>query len=108
MFVNNFIYVLTVEALDPSILGYADEVNEHVLGEEKYTFIEGVKNPTSCTVLVKGPNNHTINQVKDALRDGLRAVKNTIEDQCLIPGAGAFEIAAHCDLMKFKVSLIIK
>jgi len=94
--------VNSVEALDPSILGWADAVHEHTLGEEKYTFVEGVKNPTSCTVLIKGPNNHTINQVKDALRDGLRAVKNTIDDQCVIPGGGAFEVAAHCDLMKFK------
>ena len=40
-----------------------------------------------------GPNAHTIGQINDAIRDGLRAVKNTLEDDCLIPGAGAFEIA---------------
>lgn len=34
-----------------------------------------------------------MNQIQDALRDGFRAVKNAIEDKCLIPGAGAFEIA---------------
>ena len=33
-------------------------------------------------------------QIKDALRDGLRAVKNAIEDGALVPGAGAFEVAA--------------
>lgn len=32
--------------------------------------------------------------MKEALRDGLRAVKNTIDDGCVLPGAGAFEIAA--------------
>jgi len=72
------------------------------LGEEKYTFIEGVENPFSCTILVKGPNKHTIQQIKDAIYDGLRAVKNTIEDRCVLPGAGAFEIAAYLDLLKFK------
>jgi len=40
-----------------------------------------------------GPNAHTIAQINDAIRDGLRSVKNTLEDDCLIPGAGAFEIA---------------
>lgn len=40
-----------------------------------------------------GPNQYTIAQINDALRDGLRSVKNTLEDQCLIPGAGAFEVA---------------
>ena len=27
-----------------------------------------------------GPNKHTLTQIKDAVRDGLRAVKNAIED----------------------------
>jgi hypothetical protein len=31
-----------------------------------------------------GPNDHTIAQIKDAVRDGLRAVKNTIEDGCIV------------------------
>lgn len=31
-----------------------------------------------------GPNDHTIAQIKDAVRDGLRAVKNTIEDECVV------------------------
>lgn len=42
-----------------------------------------------------GPNAHTIAQISDAVRDGLRAVKNALEDGSLVPGAGAFEIAAH-------------
>lgn len=33
--------------------------------------------------------------MKDAIRDGIRAVKNTIEDGYILPGAAAFEIAAY-------------
>jgi len=94
--------VNSLDDLAPSVLGHADVVYEHVLGEEKYTFVEGVKNPFSVTILIKGPNKHTITQINDAVRDGLRAVKNTIEDGCVVPGAGAFQIACHADLMKFK------
>jgi len=92
----------SVEDLSPDQLGWAGKVYEQTLGEEKwvdmsyrsykhstipvimllclysshrYTFVEDVKNPKSCTILVKGPNQHTIDQIKDALRDGLRAVK---------------------------------
>lgn len=92
----------SVDDLVPDVLGHADEVYEQVLGEEKYTFVEGVHNPFSCTILIKGPNKHTIEQIKDAVRDGLRAVKNTIDDKALVPGAGAFSIAAHANLMKYK------
>ncbi len=87
------------ETFNESVLGHADTVYEHVLGEEKYTFIEGVKNPFSCTILLKGPNKHTINQLKDATRDGLRAVKNTIDDGSVIPGAGAYEVGAHAHIL---------
>ncbi|KAK9114804.1 hypothetical protein Syun_021601 [Stephania yunnanensis] len=91
--------VNSVDDLTPDCLGWAGLVHEHVLGEEKYTFVENVKNPFSCTILIKGPNDHTIAQIKDAVRDGLRSVKNTIEDEALILGAGAFEIAARRHLV---------
>ncbi|ODQ56382.1 T-complex protein 1 zeta subunit [Saitoella complicata NRRL Y-17804] len=83
----------SVDDLTPDVLGYAGLVYEHTLGEEKYTFVEEVKDPKSVTVLIKGPNAYTIAQVKDAVRDGLRAVKNAIEDAAVIPGAGAFQVA---------------
>ncbi|KAI0074378.1 chaperonin-containing T-complex zeta subunit Cct6 [Panus rudis PR-1116 ss-1] len=88
----------SVDDLTPDVLGWAGLVYEHTLGEEKYTFIEDVKDPKSVTLLIKGPNAHTIQQTKDAIRDGLRAVKNAIEDESLIPGAGAFEVACAAHL----------
>jgi len=97
--------VNSVEDLTEADLGYADEVYEHSIGDEKYTFVEGVKNPRSCTILIKGPNEHTIAMIKDAIRDGLRAVKNVIDDKAIVPGAGSFEIAAYCHLHQFKDSI---
>lgn len=83
----------SVDDLSPDVLGWAGLVYEHTLGEEKYTFVEEVREPKSVTLLIKGPNAHTITQIHDALRDGLRSVKNALEDNSLVPGAGAFEIA---------------
>ncbi|KAI0661440.1 chaperonin-containing T-complex zeta subunit Cct6 [Cubamyces menziesii] len=88
----------SVDDLTPDVLGWAGLVYEHTLGEEKYTFIEEVKDPKSVTLLIKGPNPHTIQQTQDALRDGLRAVKNALEDEALVPGAGAFEVACSAHL----------
>ncbi|KAK9475441.1 chaperonin Cpn60/TCP-1 family [Dipodascopsis tothii] len=85
-----------VDDMTPDVLGFAGLVYEHVLGEEKYTFVEEVKDPKSVTVLIKGPNQHTINQIQDAIRDGLRSVVNAMTDKCVVPGAGAFQLAcAH-------------
>ncbi|XP_034827490.1 T-complex protein 1 subunit zeta [Maniola hyperantus] len=92
----------SVEELSEEHLGYAGLVYEHILGEDKYTFVEECKNPQSVTILIKGPNKHTLIQIKDAVRDGLRAINNAIEDKCVMPGAGAFEIKANTELQKFK------
>ena len=89
----------SVDDLTPEVLGYAGLVYEHTLGEEKFTFVEECKEPKSVTLLIKGPNSHTIQQIHDAVRGGLRAVKNTIEDKCLVPGGGAYQVAAAQYLM---------
>ncbi|KAJ3123586.1 T-complex protein 1 subunit zeta [Physocladia obscura] len=95
----------SVDDLDESVLGYSGLVYEHVLGEEKFTFLENVENPASVTLLITGPNAHTITQINDAVRDGLRAVKNAIEDEHVVPGAGAFNIALSAHLNEFKASV---
>jgi len=83
-------------------LGFAGNVYEHVLGETKYTFVEDLKNPRSVTILIKGPYKHTLVQTKDAIRDGLRAIMNALNDASLVPGAGAFEVACYTELMKYE------
>lgn len=93
--------VNSVDDVTAADLGFADSVYEQSLGDEKYTFVEGVTNPFSCTILIKGQNEHSIAQIKDAIRDGTRAVKNVYDDQCVVPGAGAFEIYAKEKLLEY-------
>jgi len=59
---------------------------------------EEVKDPKSVTLLIKGPNVHTITQITDAVRDGLRSVYNMIVDGSVVPGAGAFQVACAAHL----------
>ena len=68
------------------------------------------KKPKSVTILIKGPNAHSMAQVNDAIRDGLRAVKNTIEDKSLLPGAGCIQALLHASLTSpsFKDSIFGK
>ena len=48
---------------------------EHVLGENKYTFVVDCASPQYVTILM---NKHTLRQIKDDVMDGLRAVKNFV------------------------------
>jgi T-complex protein 1 subunit zeta len=86
--------ILSLEDLDPKMLGYCDHVYEETYGDDKYTFVEGCIDAQSCTLLIQGPNQLTIDQITDAVKDGLRAVKNAVEDNAVVPGGGAFELAA--------------
>ena len=48
-------------------------------------------------LFLTGPNRHTIDQIKDAARDGLRAIKNAMEDKALLPGIhSVVYIVAEC------------
>jgi T-complex protein 1 subunit zeta len=91
----------SVDDMSEEDLGFAKLVYEVSLGDDKYTFIDGVENPFSCTILIKGPNDYSIAQTKDAIRDGLRAITNTINDKAVVAGAGAFEVSASCHLLEW-------
>jgi len=94
--------VNSIDDMTPEVLGYAEEVSEQTLGEETYTFLEGVSNPFSCTILIKGAHPHVISQIKEAVRDGLRAVSNAVTDGQLLPGAGGIEVLCHAHLMEYR------
>ena len=67
-FINlGFVIIFKSFFLDESCLGVAGTVFEHILGENKFTFVEKCKNPQSVTILMKGPNKHTLNQIKVGL-----------------------------------------
>lgn len=92
----------SVDDLSPDILGYSGLVFETSIGEEKFTYVTENNNPKSCTILIKGAHNYIIQQTKDAVRDGLRAVSNAIKDGCLVPGAGAFYLSCAKHLVENK------
>ena len=92
----------SVEDMNADVLGWAGSVRQEDLGEEKFTFVENCKNPKSVTVLIKGPDDHTVAIMKEALRDGLRSVRNAIEDGFIVPGAGAFELFLYRKLNEYK------
>jgi len=86
-----------LDDVDVADLGWAGSVREMTLGDEKWTIVDDVKNPKSCTIVVNGPGDFKIQQIKDAIRDGLRSIYNMlIVDKSLCPGAGAFQLScAH-------------
>ena len=81
--------------LDASDLGYADKVELKKVEDEEMTFIMGVKDPRTVSVLVRGGTNHVADEVERSLVDAWSVVKVAIEDGMMVTGGGstAMEIA---------------
>jgi len=82
-------------------LGWCGHCYEELVGDEKYTFVEECKSPKSCTLLIRGSDQQVIDQMKDTIRDGLRACKNAMEDKGIVLGAGTFELQCWKELNEF-------
>ena len=84
-----------IAEIDPSDLGYAETVELKKVEDEEMTFITGVKEPKTVSVLVRGGTNHVADEVERSLVDAWSVVKVAIEDGMMVTGGGstAMEIA---------------
>ena len=56
-----------------------------------------LRNATSVILLVKGQHKFTLMQIKEAIKDGWRAVTKAVDDGCVTPSAGAVGVAMADD-----------
>ena len=84
-----------ISEIDASDLGYAEKVELKKIEDEDMTFIMGVKEPKTVSVLVRGGTNHVADEVERSLVDAWSVVKVAIEDGMMVTGGGstAMEIA---------------
>lgn len=94
----------SVDDLSPEVLGRAGDVYEESIGEDKFTYITECTEAKSLTILIKGSTNHVVQQTKNAVRDGLRAVANVIKDDAVVPGAGAFFLSCSHHLQHSQIA----
>jgi chaperonin GroEL (HSP60 family) len=82
----------TVEDIESSDLGRADEVSVRQFGEDNLTVIEGGAEAKTATLLIRGGTDHVIDEVERAINDAVDVTVAGIEGG-IVPGAGATEIA---------------
>ncbi len=76
-------------------LGYADCVEVKKLEDEEMTFITGVKEPKTVSIVVRGGTKHVADEVERSLVDAWSVVRVAIEDGLMATGGGstAMELA---------------
>merc|ERR1712178_152741 len=87
------------------IMSITDELTEKVLGtecglfeirklgDEYFTFFEECKNPTACTILLRGGSKDILMEVERNLQDAMQAARSIVLNPALLPGGGACEMA---------------
>ena len=93
--VNNF------EDLSPSDLGYAANVEERKVEEDKWVFVEGCKNPKAVTILIRGGTQRIVDEGERSLHDALMVTKDVIERPAVVAGGGAAEAEAASRVLKW-------
>jgi len=84
--------VTDIEDLKPEDLGYAKLVEERKVGEDKWVFIEGCKNPRSVTILIRGGADKVVEEAERSIHDALCVVRDVVQNPAIVAGGGAPEL----------------
>lgn len=89
------------ERFEPSYLGHAEEVVQDRISDDECILIKGTKAQSSASVILRGPNEYSLDEIERSIHDSLCAVKRTLESGSIVPGGGAVETALHIYLEEF-------
>lgn len=89
------------EKFDPSYLGHADEVMQERISDDECILIKGTKAHSCASIILRGPNDFSLDEMERSVHDSLCAVKRTLESGSVVPGGGAVETALHIYLEEF-------
>ncbi|KAK7956227.1 T-complex protein 1 subunit alpha [Apiospora aurea] len=89
------------EKFEPSYLGHAEEVVQERISDDECILVKGTKTHSSASILLRGPNDFTLDEMERSVHDSLCAVKRTLESGSIVPGGGAVETALHIYLEEY-------
>ncbi|KAL2829255.1 chaperonin Cpn60/TCP-1 family [Aspergillus cavernicola] len=93
------------EKFEASYLGHADEVVQDRISDDECILVKGTKVHTSASIILRGPNDFSLDEMERSIHDSLCAVKRTLESGSIVPGGGAVETALHMYLEEFAVTV---
>ncbi len=98
--------VLTPRELYEAALGYCDKVEQRVLAaHDQWLFFEGCKNIGLGSILLRGPGDFIVDEVKRAVANTLRMLESLIADGRLVEGQGVIEYQMAREVRRFAYNL---
>jgi len=93
------------ESFDPEYIGEAEEVVQDFVSDKELIFFRGCKNTRTASIILRGPNEFSLDEMERSLHDSLCILKRTLESKTIVPGGGAVEAALSIFLETFATTL---
>ncbi|VVB61128.1 Thermosome subunit alpha [uncultured archaeon] len=81
--------VANLDELSSKDLGFAGNVEEQKIADDKMTFVTDCKNPKAVSILIRGSTEHVVDELDRGMHDALFVVKVALEDGKMTAGGGA-------------------
>ena len=75
------------------------------IGDEYFTFMVDCKNPTACTILLRGASKDVLNEIERNLQDAIGVTRNVFLNPKLVPGGGAIEMELAYRLTEYSKTI---
>jgi thermosome len=84
--------VSSIDELTAEDTGYAENVEEKKIGDDKMLFVEGCRNPKAVSILVRGGTERVVDEAERSLHDALCVIRDVVEEPKIVAGGGAPEV----------------
>jgi archaeal chaperonin len=99
------VVVANLDELSPKDLGFAGNVEEQKIGDDKMTFVTDCKNPKAVSILIRGSTEHVVDELDRGMHDALFVVKVALEDGKMTPGGGAAATEIAMNLREYATTV---
>lgn len=93
------------ETFEASALGTADEVVQTRISDDECILVKGTRQHLSSSIILRGPNEYSLDEMERSVHDSLSVVKRTLESGHVVPGGGAVETALNIYLERFATTV---
>lgn len=97
--------VPTPDELQESDLGYAEVVEERIIGAENWVFVEGCRKPKAVSIMIRGGAYMFADELKHVVKSAITALHQALIEERVVPGAGAVELEISKRLRKRALSI---
>lgn len=104
-FLNNMSNLEGDETFETSYLGQADQVAQVKYSDDECILIKNPRAHSAASIVLRGPNEYTLDEMERSIHDSLSVVKRTLESGNVVPGGGAVETALNIYLENFATTV---